>query len=332
MTALTSRACNAHFSIIFLLSFIPAAYYASINMLFRLSYLDILTRSKSPPSVWTPPSAGGSIAAGLDDETLTSIESTMAEQAVQHGSNSLAENPDTYEGKDSIGWIVVSKKTRKSRTGSTSSESNTDSSDTSTIAENPIEEDKLEEKLFDDVEWPKIPSPIKPVANTLPSLILDDISKQHQTVPTILDIKCESALLDAKSLEITDNKTSAKVSDSITSDPNDPDAACAPVNDAECPVDEFAAPESTPDSINTHPINSMSASEYSGELFTDYGTLRIIPGTQILPICNFQKVLPEGDASGYVSENMVANVVTRARGDANQNQITPIAQPEPQDQ
>jgi hypothetical protein len=85
-------------------------------MLFRLSYLEILTGSKSPPSVWTPPSAGGSIAAGLDDETLTFIESTMAEQAVQHGSNSLAENPDTYEGKNNIGWIVVSKKTRKSRT------------------------------------------------------------------------------------------------------------------------------------------------------------------------------------------------------------------------
>jgi hypothetical protein len=133
-------------------------------------------------------------------------------------------------------------------------------------------------------------------------------------------------------LEITDNKTLAKVSDSITSDSNNPDVACAPVNDAECPVDESAAPESTPDSINVHPINSMSASEYSGGLFTNYGILRIIPGTQILPICNFQKVLPEGDACEYVSENMVANAVTRARGDANQNQATPIAQPEPQNQ
>jgi hypothetical protein len=52
-------------------------------MLFRLSYLEILTGSKTPPSVWNSPSAGGSIAAGLDDETMAFNESTMAEEAIQ---------------------------------------------------------------------------------------------------------------------------------------------------------------------------------------------------------------------------------------------------------
>jgi hypothetical protein len=88
-------------------------------------------------------------------------------------------------------------------------------------------------------------------------------------------------------LELTDNITSAKVSDSIKLESNIPDVACTPVKDAECPVDKSAAPGSTPNSINTHPINS---------------------------------------------KNIVANAVTGARGDANQNQITPITQPEHQNQ
>jgi hypothetical protein len=284
------------------------------------------------PSIWYPSTAGGSITAGLDDETMASNESTMAEQAIHHGSKSLAENPEILKEKENIGWIVVSKKTRKNRTGSITSESSTDSNDDSTIAENPIEGDKLGEKPLDHVEWPKIPSPFKPESNYLPPLVPDDISKQHSPVPMILDVKCESTLSDAKSVEITDNKTLAKVSDSILSDSNNQDIACAPINDAECPVEESAAPESTPDSIITHPINCMSASEYSGGLFTNYGILQIIPGTQILPICNFRNVLPEGDASEYISESMVANVVTRTCGDASQNQITPIAQPDLQNQ
>jgi hypothetical protein len=53
-------------------------------MLIRLSYLEILTGSKSPPSIWNIPTESGSITAGLNDETMASTESTMAEQAIQH--------------------------------------------------------------------------------------------------------------------------------------------------------------------------------------------------------------------------------------------------------
>jgi hypothetical protein len=83
----------------FLLSYL-LDYYSFINMLFCLSYLEILTGSTSPPPVWNTLTASDSTNASLDDKTMASTESMTAKQAVQHGSNSLAENPETPEGND----------------------------------------------------------------------------------------------------------------------------------------------------------------------------------------------------------------------------------------
>jgi hypothetical protein len=255
---------------------------------------------------------------------------TVVDGTGQHGSNSPVDLPEIIN----VGWIVIKKKIRKSHLSLKLSDNIPD-----------VGMEAQAAKASFDIEWPQLPSVKSPEAELSTPLNPEIITDAPISVPIKSDSE-PNAQLDVKSIGETVDDTSAGVTDSDMSLSDQSDIKPTSVIDEEskaAKVEDNTKPNNQKRIINNveentipndqnPPIHSMFLLEYTGGFFKDTDTLHLTPGQQVLPECKFQYLPTDKDAAHYTSHQNYVCVATGSRRGEIQNQITPNAGTDTQNQ